>query len=281
MAQDRIYSEEEIGRVLKRAADMQGKKPRSSSYGLSLDEIQELASDSGIDPDLVIAAAMELKADQEALKKTLWGGPLSTTLIRSVDGPISDDTWEEMLAILRRKYKETGETERRGSTRQWMSRGQDGKRAHLIATYRDGRTELELFRGNPTIAIPFYILPIIFGLIALPIIFEPLALSGFPAFLVWISFVTFMLGVARTGVSAVGSRMHNRSLELVEELAALARQRAATPSAAQDSAQSAQTSHKQTSGTTQAASAGAYLQVPSDEFGSSDKDSDAQRERER
>lgn len=279
MAQDRIYSEEEIGRVLKRAADMQGKKPRSSSYGLSLEEIKELASDSGIDPDLVIAAAMELKADQEALKKTLWGGPLSTTLIRSVDGPISDDTWEEMLAILRRKYKETGETERRGSTRQWMSRAQDGKRAHLIATYRDGRTELELFRGNPTIAIPFYILPLIFGIIALPIIFEPLALSGFPAFLAWISFVTFMLGVARTGVSSMGSKMHSQSLELVEELAALARQRTRTesPPPTRESAGS----DKDAAGTAQAASAGAYLQVPSDEFGNSEKDADAQRERER
>ncbi|NNE70101.1 MAG: hypothetical protein HKN29_07015 [Rhodothermales bacterium] len=278
---DRIYSEEEIGRVLKRAADMQGKKRKTSSYGLSLDEIQELASDSGIDPDLVVAAAMELKADQEALKKNLWGGPLSTTLIRSVDGPLSDDTWEEMLAILRRQYKETGETERRGSTRQWMSRGQDGKRAHLIATYRDGRTELELFRGNPTIAIPFYILPVVFGIIALPIIFEAFSLSGFPAFFAWISFVTVLVGAARTGVSAMGTKMHQQSLDLVEELAALGRKRAMATGGAR---------HAETTGTgvqvsaagvdTKVAAAGPYLQVPEDEYASGTGKGDA-RQRER
>ncbi|MFT4604283.1 MAG: hypothetical protein ACI9W4_001013 [Rhodothermales bacterium] len=256
MAQDRIYSEEEIGRVLKRAAEIQGKQPRSSSYGLSLDELKELASDSGIDPELVIAAVSELKADQEAQEKTFWGGPLSSTLIRSVDGRLSDDTWEEMVAILRRAYKETGETERRGTTRQWMSKGQDGGRGHLIATYRDGRTELELFYGNPTIAIPFYIIPLVLSIIALPIIFEPMGLSGWPAFFVWFTFVASMLGAARFGVSTSASGMHNKTKNMVDDLAALAKKRAPEAAAPQQPAPEVKA--------TQAA--GPYLQVPSDDF---------------
>ena len=279
MAQDRIYSEEEIGRVLKRAAEIQGKQPRTSGYGLSLAEIQELAADSGIDPELVTAAVSELKADQEALKKTIWGGPLSSTLIRSVEGQLSDDTWEEMLAMLRRTYKETGETERRGTTRQWMSRGQDGRRSHLIATYRDGRTELEHFYGNPTIAIPFYIIPLILSIIALPIIFEPMALSGWPAFFVWFAFVSSTIGLARFGVSTKATGMHNQTKEMLDELAALAKRRAPasepTPATAATASQETAPPIKATQ------AAGPYLQVPADEFTSSSATSKTGQQRER
>lgn len=277
MAEDRIYSEEEIGRVLKRAAEIQGKQPRTSGYGLSLAEIQELAADSGIDPELVIAAVSELKADQEALKKNIWGGPLSSTLIRSVEGQLSDDTWEEMLALLRRTYKETGETERRGTTRQWMSRGQDGRRSHLIATYRDGRTELEHFYGNPTIAIPFYIIPLILSLIALPIIFEPMGLEGWPAFFTWFSFVAAMVGLARFGVSTRATGMHNQTKEMLDDLAALAKRRSPASEGTMDRAPSMQAATEVI--TSQVA--GPYLQVPSDEYASDPAASTSAKNRER
>jgi hypothetical protein len=285
MAANRIYSEEEIGRVLKRAAEIQGKQPRTSGYGLSLDEIQELAADSGIDPELVLAAVSELKADQEALKKNIWGGPLSSTLIRSVEGQISDETWEEMLALLRRNYKETGETERRGSTRQWMSRGHDGRRSHLIATYRDGRTELEHFYGNPTIGIPFYIIPLILSLVSLPIIFEPMGLGGWPAFFTWFSFVSATLVLARFAVSTKSTGMHNRTKVVLDDLAALAKRRMPTVAATAEpmvaTATESTAARPSAADVKSAQSAGPYLQVPSDEFKSGQAPTKDEKRRER
>jgi hypothetical protein len=282
---DRIYSEEEIGRVLKRAAEIQGKQPKATTYGLSLAEMQELARDSGIDPGLVAAAVLELNSDQVAREKNWWGGPMTHTLIRSVDGPISDDTWEELLAVLRRTLKETGSTEQRGTTRQWMSKTQEGGQSHLIATYRDGRTELELMSGNPTNAVPFAILPIITSVIALPVIFAGMGLSGLPGVLVWLAWFTSMVSMGRFGVGMVSDRGHAESKELIEDLMTIAQRSAAQERRLDKSPTDAERAQPALEATAQKRSrkrkSGAYLQIPEDEFGDSAGPSEAAADRDR
>lgn len=61
---DRIYNEEEVAKLLKRAAEMEAERSVSRDNGfkngLSLEELAQIASESGIDPELVQKAAIEL-----------------------------------------------------------------------------------------------------------------------------------------------------------------------------------------------------------------------------
>jgi hypothetical protein len=60
---DRIYNEKEVARLLNRAAEMETERSVSDQSGfkngLSLDELTQIAADSGIDPELVRKAAQE------------------------------------------------------------------------------------------------------------------------------------------------------------------------------------------------------------------------------
>ena len=60
----RVFSEQEIGAILKRTAELskEAAGDRSSDAGLSLEEIQALAADAGLDTQLVSRAAAELTA---------------------------------------------------------------------------------------------------------------------------------------------------------------------------------------------------------------------------
>lgn len=64
----RIYNEEEISRLLNRAAELEAERSVSGDKGfkngLSLEELQQIASESGIDPELVRKAAKEFESSR-------------------------------------------------------------------------------------------------------------------------------------------------------------------------------------------------------------------------
>lgn len=65
---ERTFSEEEIARILKRASELELERGSARGHsGLTLDELSSIASESGLDPDLVKRAADELS--QPASKK--------------------------------------------------------------------------------------------------------------------------------------------------------------------------------------------------------------------
>jgi hypothetical protein len=276
MSEDgRIFSEKEIGLVLKRAAEIQGKQPRTTGYGLSMEELQQLAAESGLDPELVVAAALELDSDDAAEGTNWWGGPLTLTLVRVVEGPLSDDTWEEMLAVLRRQYKETGITEQRGSTRQWSFSARDQRKGHLIATCKGGRTELEFFWANPTLAIPFAVIPLVLSLISLPIIMEESGLVGGMAFLAWLGIVTVLWTAAGTGVGLIGGRSRKETRQIADQIAGIAKRRS-TPAGSNTERHTKETDSAREA--LSEPSRGAYIQIPDDEFSASPR---SPRERKR
>ena len=62
MSDKRIYTDKEISAVLKRATELQGAQgPAGGTSGLSLDELEQIAAEVGIDPNYVKAAALELE----------------------------------------------------------------------------------------------------------------------------------------------------------------------------------------------------------------------------
>ena len=98
---ERTYREEEVARILQRAAGLERKR-QLDSPALSLAEVEAIAGESGIDPSLVRQAARDLENErQTALGTRLAGAPVRRTFERAVDGEISSQDHEQLAADIR------------------------------------------------------------------------------------------------------------------------------------------------------------------------------------
>jgi len=85
---ERTYREEEVARILQRAAGLERKR-QVDGPALSLAEVEHIAAESGIDPSLVRQAARDLYIDREAaLGKFFARSLVGRTLDRIVGGDI-------------------------------------------------------------------------------------------------------------------------------------------------------------------------------------------------
>ena len=57
----RLFSEKEISRVLKRATELQDVEGPTETTGLSMEELQQIAAEVGIDPRHLAVAVAELE----------------------------------------------------------------------------------------------------------------------------------------------------------------------------------------------------------------------------
>jgi hypothetical protein len=98
---ERTYREEEVARILQRAAGLERKR-QLDRPALSLAEVESIASESGIDPSLVRQAARDLENERQTGTGTiLAGAAVRRTFERVVDGEISSQHHEELAAEIR------------------------------------------------------------------------------------------------------------------------------------------------------------------------------------
>ena len=84
---DRLYGEQEIGALIQRAAEIQERAEDRSDPGVSLRELERIASEVGIDPVHLRAAAVELAGRSGTTGVSrLWGGPFVLRERRVVGG---------------------------------------------------------------------------------------------------------------------------------------------------------------------------------------------------
>lgn len=99
---DRSFSPEEVQALIRRAAQLQAAEARGEGPGLSLDELETVAREAGLDPRHVRAAASELRTAPQARP-----AEASTTHVyaeRFVPGTLSDEAVETVVAELRHRY---------------------------------------------------------------------------------------------------------------------------------------------------------------------------------
>ncbi|GAB5536005.1 MAG: hypothetical protein Rubg2KO_22540 [Rubricoccaceae bacterium] len=148
---DRRYSEREIREVFERAArDQEQAKASATQEGLTLDEMQEIASSAGIAPEFVARAA-ESVALGEPEQGRMTFGPIPRGVFRTefLPGPPTDALWEGLVADLRRTFEAQGEVSEGPRVREWrngnlrvtLEPAGDGSRLHL-RTRRDDWTQL-------------------------------------------------------------------------------------------------------------------------------------------
>ncbi len=143
---ERRYDEAELAAILRSAAEAQAEdfSGNGESAGLTLREIERLASEVGIDPKRIASAAASLDVRPKKVRKfQMFGPPATETFERSFDGELDEAGWEEVIADLRQTYGMAGEISRVGSTQEWKA-SSDTLSVHLSATIRNGRTRFRL-----------------------------------------------------------------------------------------------------------------------------------------
>ncbi len=183
----RLYSEKEISVILKRATEIQEEAGPPDAYGLSLEELQQIAAEAGIDPRYVMAAAAELERGGVKDKKRfhLLGAPLSMLSERVVEGEATEEKWEEVLAEIRRTFDLVGVTGQVGRSLEWTHTGRR-QQVQVAVTSREGQTRIRIHQHYPKAALLTFLPPVmlaylLFGILlgALNVVTLPLVAALF------------------------------------------------------------------------------------------------------
>ena len=222
-----LFNEREISVILKRAAEIQGADGPARAFGLSLAELQQLAAEAGIDPHSVAVAAAEMGQHHADEHRNLWGGPLTLTLDRVVEGEVDEAAWEEMVAAIRRTFNNTGTVQSWGKALEWThGTGPASTQAHVTVTPRDGRTRIQVFWNDQLLAAPFYVITGVLSLIMIPIVFGALMMVSLAGAMLYLGLVASLFMLARWLLSRVAGKEKRQIRSLMARLEQIAAEHA-------------------------------------------------------
>jgi hypothetical protein len=151
MPENRKYSEEEIAAIFEQASrDQEHANQRTNdSEGLSLEELQEIGRQTGIDPALISKAAA-LVGDVGASPlppppSTILGIQTSASRIVDLNGHLSDDDWGRLVIEMREIFNAHGKTENQGAFRSWRN---GNLRITVEPTDEGDRLRMSTKKGN-------------------------------------------------------------------------------------------------------------------------------------
>lgn len=143
----RVYGDKEIGRILQRATDLQHQEPTAPAAGVTLDELEEIAAEAGIDPRYLRRAALEV--DSIVHGSSIWtrvaGDDL--ILIREIElpGELQESGFERIVAVIQTQSREHGQPSLLGKTLTWRAETANKTRTiQIVVTSRDGHTLVRL-----------------------------------------------------------------------------------------------------------------------------------------
>lgn len=208
----RVYDEEEIGRILKRAGELSRIESPDPTVGLTLDEVKELGTEFGIDPALIARAAME--SGRDGLREdefNIFGGPMSVSREIVLEMEVDDAEWEEMLVHIREEFADPGTVSVRNGTYEWT--GQDKKsKAHVTVRHQDERSYLSVFWSSESLAVvPF--IPVFAGVpFTILAVFEGLGLTGAMGVMTWL-LLTFAIFMVSRSIAVTIKKRRARQIE--------------------------------------------------------------------
>lgn len=147
MPEERRYTDDEVAKVLARAVQPVATRnlPAMSEGGVTLGELEAIASEAGIDPARVRSAALSLGDRTESGDRTLLFGPRTTHVFdRVIDGEVPRERMSDLVGIIRRRLRMKGKIEEVGDWLEWTS---DGTTIHLTVKPEAGKTKIQ-FMGD-------------------------------------------------------------------------------------------------------------------------------------
>ena len=131
---ERKFSDEEVALIIKRAAELQQTEQveQEPASTMSLAEVEQIASEAGIDPRLIRRAAQGLERPQEVNRPSAFAGaPTRLVFERVVDGEIQVEDFELLVAEIRRAMGENGIPSVIGKSLAWTSDSRGGRRRNV------------------------------------------------------------------------------------------------------------------------------------------------------
>ncbi|GMV06613.1 MAG: hypothetical protein AMXMBFR53_28890 [Gemmatimonadota bacterium] len=143
----RLYDEKEVGKLLKRATELQQEEGSRTlpGGGLSLTELEDIAAEAGIDPRHLRRAAAELSsggAGPEGWERML-GERLMLVQEAVVPGELDGEGFERVVAAIQRTAREHGQPNLLGRTLTWQAETASKTRTiQVTVTSRQGETHI-------------------------------------------------------------------------------------------------------------------------------------------
>jgi len=146
----RRYNEKEVALLLRRASELQRAAPTvRDPTGLTLRELEEIASEAGLDSAMLRQAAAELDTGvhgaQGNLGSRLAGGPLRTVLERAVPGELPESGYAELIPLIIAAADRPGLASQVGQTFTWTSQDQANVRQlQVMMSSLGGSTQIRV-----------------------------------------------------------------------------------------------------------------------------------------
>jgi hypothetical protein len=176
----KLYDSKEVRAILKIAAENSSTDKPDQQMGLTIDELRQLASEVGIDPEQITMAAAEIESNSGINDRNFWGGPFSYSTQVLVDSEITGEQWEEMLLSIRDFFKSKGKVTTRKSVYEWSSPWGTSNSAQVTALKQNGSTKINLSWHGPLTGLPYYIPVPVVAIVSLLFASGFLELSAIP-----------------------------------------------------------------------------------------------------
>ena len=157
-ANNRIFSEEEVGRLLQLAIQQQeddSEAKYNMDHGLSLAEVQRIAAEAGIDAKYVKRALRNLDAYQKTdIKPGIWGMPSKLEIDFTVPVLLNEDAMEAMLIEIRKSFKNTrGNFDKLKHSFSWTNKGSVASPVVVQAQPINEKTHIQIIerQDNPLV----------------------------------------------------------------------------------------------------------------------------------
>ena len=230
------YSEEEFAIILRKASEIQvsggNQSARTGTGGLTLQEIQSIANEAGIDPEAVTRAASILGAheweEKSGLAVAIFGGPGKYHLDCEIPGSLPPEEMGRILEQIRRAAEHQGEASEVLGGVEWKTVGELSA-INVNISPRGDQTSIQIVgdrgpAGGVTFIFPMAAAAILVG--ALGATFEPTTVAGI------VSLITGTLGAgfltART-IWANGSNKFRKRLTHIMDTVSRSVERTALP----------------------------------------------------
>ena len=161
---NRRYSEDEVNQILRIALDDSGGSHGASGKGISLDELVDGASETGIDSEAIRRAAERLDSvEVQTRGPGLFGVRAFTEMHRTVEGEITEDNWDDVVQEVRSSFGVSGgEVKTLGKTREWRY-GSELTRLHMSFKPEKGRTRISSRFSAYGVPFMAYLFPFLLG----------------------------------------------------------------------------------------------------------------------
>jgi hypothetical protein len=141
----RVYSEQEVSQILERAAERQARAP-TPPVGLTLDDLERLGAEVGLDAAHLRAAAAEVDAGGGAAQRRSRSAA-HLYVERWVPGALTEGTWEDLVAELQNRFGKSGtagQIQQVGRNREWSHTDGLGVETRVLVSDRGDRVRLRL-----------------------------------------------------------------------------------------------------------------------------------------